>query len=159
MNKIKKWIFNKLFLTDEVKNRSLTCKSNKNYQSVENCLDSIIDIAMDYDGYRTPEGLMDLIDEICGIVTRGIEILREPEVFFIENYRCFRIVKVAGVMYANYNTDGVLEIRNPNADGVRLRSNNPEEYYVELDMMLDKFSDWWDTYIINEAEGKENENN
>lgn len=39
----------------------------------------ISDIAVDYDGYRTPDDLMELIDEMAGYARQAIKILLQQE--------------------------------------------------------------------------------
>ena len=42
----------------------------------EECFELILDICVDYDGYRDPEGLMSLIDEVVEIARHGYKLCK-----------------------------------------------------------------------------------
>lgn len=46
-------------------------------QTKNDCLDLICDIAVDYDGYRSAEKLMELIDEMKEIAAYGFKLTEE----------------------------------------------------------------------------------
>ena len=49
--------------------------------SVESCLTDIIGLAIDYDGYRDVDNLMDLIDEMSTLAQKGLKFLHEKKFY------------------------------------------------------------------------------
>lgn len=49
--------------------------------SVESCLTDIIGLAIDYDGYRDVDNLMDLIDEMSSLAQKGLKFLHEKKLY------------------------------------------------------------------------------
>ena len=48
-------------------------------EKVEEQFQLIADIAIDYDGYRKANDLMDLIDELRGMAIKGVAMVQEME--------------------------------------------------------------------------------
>lgn len=48
-------------------------------KTVEDYLTLISDVAIDYDGYRDPKNLMELIDEMAGYARKAIALIIEQE--------------------------------------------------------------------------------
>lgn len=49
--------------------------------SAETCLQSIYELAIDYDGYRDADNLMDLIDEMKDIAVKGLTFLHQGQIY------------------------------------------------------------------------------
>lgn len=47
---------------------------------VKECLDMIVDIGYDYDGYTTVEGLMSLVNELVDYAKEAINFLNEGKI-------------------------------------------------------------------------------
>ena len=57
--------------------RNHWCEPN----SAESCLQSIYELAIDYDGYRDVENLMGLIDEMKDMAVKGLKFLWQDQVY------------------------------------------------------------------------------
>ena len=139
--KAKIWIFNKLFLP---KNRVHNTEKPEWVSSIKECFSMIYDIGFDYDGYAFPENLMDLIDELVSYSERGLEIIKELGLKYVETYRDFYVVKYTAdnSLYAIYLGGCINGYKC-----VKLHGDDYKMYHRELDYITNNPSEYKRIYL------------
>lgn len=95
--------------------------------SVQECLSRIIEIGTDYSGYKYPNDLMDLIDDMIAYANRASAILRNPEKTVVAHCEDYDVVKIAGEYYVESNNA---------LNGLRVSSGKKKVYEKEIKKYL-----------------------